>query len=430
MSPCCCSSASVEAQVHDVERVESEVPQVVVDLLAQLGGGAGVRPAAVLVATGADLRDDVQVVRVRGERLADELVGDVRAVDVGRVDVVDAELDRLAQHGDRRVVVLRRPEDAGAGELHGAVADAGELEVADAVAPAGEILECHDIHCRRPPGEQGGPDHPGDGRTRNGRRFRAYDGPMTRSNALGEYLRARRELVDPADVGLSVAGVRRTPGLRREEVATLAGISADYYLRLEQGRDRNPSAQVLEALARVFGLDATATQYLLDVIGLPAFVESRMFDVLAANRLATALSPRIRPGENRLRSMFLDEDERDLHPEWERCIGGMVAAFRTSLGAEVDDPRLAQLVGDLSLRSELFRQLWARHDVKPLVGKLMKMRHPDVGMLELRLEKLPTADSDGQLLVIYHAEPGSDSARSLALLGSLASEPSRMSSRG
>ena len=269
---------------------------------------------------------------------------------------------------------------------------------------------------------------------------------MTRSNALGEYLRARRELVDPADVGLSVAGVRRTPGLRREEVATLAGISADYYLRLEQGRDRNPSAQVLEALARVFGLDATATQYLLslstarprtpkrprrevvpagirqllDVIGLPAFVESRMFDVLAANRLASALSPRIQPGENRLRSMFLDEDERDLHPDWERTIGGMVGAFRTSLGTDVDDPRLAQLVGELSLGSELFRQLWARHDVRPLAGGLTLMRHPQVGMLELRREKLPIGDSGGQLLVIYHAEPGSDSARSLALLGSLA----------
>jgi transcriptional regulator with XRE-family HTH domain len=278
---------------------------------------------------------------------------------------------------------------------------------------------------------------------------------VTRPNALGEYLRARRELVDPADVGLTVAGVRRTPGLRREEVATLAGISADYYLRLEQGRDRNPSPQVLEALARVYGLDATATQYLLsltiarprqrrprrevvpagirqllDVIGLPAFVESRMFDVLAANRLATVLSPGIRPGENRLRSMFLDEDERDLLPDWERMIGGMVAAFRSSLGAEVDDPRLAQLVGELSLGSELFRRLWARHDVKPLVGKLLTMRHPDVGTLELRLEKLPIADSDGQLLVIYHAEPGSESARSLALLGSLASEPPRMSSRG
>jgi transcriptional regulator with XRE-family HTH domain len=277
---------------------------------------------------------------------------------------------------------------------------------------------------------------------------------VTRSNALGEYLRARRELMNPADVGLRVAGVRRTPGLRREEVATLAGISADYYLRLEQGRDRNPSPQVLEALARVFALDATATEYLLslstarprrrprrevvpvgvrlllDVIGLPAFVESRMFDVLAANELATALSPRIRPGENRLRSMILDADEQDLHPDWERFIGGMVAAFRTSLGTDVDDPRLARLVGELSLASELFRQLWARHDVKPLAGGLTRMRHPEVGMLELRREKLPIADSGGQLLVIYHAERGSETARSLALLGSPVSEPLRMSSPG
>jgi transcriptional regulator with XRE-family HTH domain len=171
---------------------------------------------------------------------------------------------------------------------------------------------------------------------------------VTRPNALGEYLRARRELVDPADAGLRVMGVRRTPGLRREEVATLAGISADYYyLRLEQGRDRNPSPQVLEALARVFGLDATATQYLLSLsaarptarkrprreivpagirqllgaLELPAFVESRLFDVLAANRLATALSPSIRPGANRLRSVFLDPAERDLIPDWERATG-------------------------------------------------------------------------------------------------------------
>jgi transcriptional regulator with XRE-family HTH domain len=269
---------------------------------------------------------------------------------------------------------------------------------------------------------------------------------MTRSNALGEYLRARRELADPADVGLRVTGVRRTPGLRREEVATLAGISADYYLRLEQGRDRNPSPQVLKALARVFGLDATATRYLLSlavvrptaprrprrevvpagiqqllsVLGLPAFVENRMFDVLAANRLATALSPAIRPGANRLRSTFLDPAERDLHLDWAQAIGGMVASFRASVGTDTDDPRIAQLVGELSLASEQFRRLWARHDVKALAGAPTRMRHPQAGLLELRREKLPIGDSDGQLLVIYHAEPGSDSASSLALLGSLA----------
>jgi transcriptional regulator with XRE-family HTH domain len=269
---------------------------------------------------------------------------------------------------------------------------------------------------------------------------------VTRSNALGEYLRARRELVDPAAAGLRVMGVRRTPGLRREEVATLAGISADYYLRLEQGRDRNPSPQVLEALATVFGLDATAREYLLslsaprptapkrprrevvpagirqllDALELPAFVESRIFDVLAANRLATALSPAIRPGANRMRSMFLDEDERDMYPDWEQAISGMVASFRASLGTDTSDPRIAQLVGELSLASEPFRRLWARHDVKPLAGGPVRLRHPQVGMMELRREKLPIGDSGGQVLAIYHAEPGSGNARSLALLGSLA----------
>ncbi|GAA3454076.1 helix-turn-helix domain-containing protein [Dactylosporangium matsuzakiense] len=276
------------------------------------------------------------------------------------------------------------------------------------------------------------------------------------TNALGEYLRARRELVDPADAGLRVVGVRRTPGLRREEVATLAGISADYYLRLEQGRDRNPSPQVLAAIARVFGLDAEATQYLmsltaarprtprrprretvaagirqlLDVIAIPGFVESRTFEVLAANRLATALSPRIVVGANRLRDTFLDPDERDLYPDWEQSIGGMVAAFRNSIGTDVTDPRIGQLVGELSLASEDFRRLWARHDVKPLTGAPLRLRHPQVGALELRREKLAIGDSQGQLLVLYHAEPGSPSERSLALLGSLSTPAPWSAERG
>ena len=269
---------------------------------------------------------------------------------------------------------------------------------------------------------------------------------MSRANTLGEYLRARRELTDPAGVGLPATGVRRTPGLRREEVATLAGISADYYLRLEQGRDRNPSAQVLTALARVFRLDATATQYLLSLsaarpsaprrprrevvpagigqllgsVGLPAFVESRMLDVLAANQLATALSPAMSAGANRLRSLFLDPAERDLYADWERATGELVASFRASIGTDVEDPRIAQLVGELSLASQEFGRLWARHDVRALAGASVRLHHPQVGPLELRREKLGIGESGGQLLVIYHAEPGSESARSLALLGSLA----------
>jgi transcriptional regulator with XRE-family HTH domain len=267
---------------------------------------------------------------------------------------------------------------------------------------------------------------------------------MTGPNTLGEYLRARRELVDPQAIGLRVAGVRRTPGLRREEVATLAGVSADYYLRLEQGRDRHPSPSVLEALARVFGLDPTATSYLLSlagataapsarprsrpsrqeivpgairqliaVVNLPAFVESRMFDVLAANPRATALSPSMRAGENRLRSMFLDPAERDLYPDWLKAIGGMIASFRASIGPDPDDPRIAQLVGELSLASEPFRKLWARHDVRNLAGGAVTMNHPEAGPLELWREKLPIGDSGGQLLVMYHAEPGSESASAL-----------------
>jgi transcriptional regulator with XRE-family HTH domain len=277
---------------------------------------------------------------------------------------------------------------------------------------------------------------------------------MNDSNALGEYLRARRELVNPADAGLPVHGHRRTPGLRREEVATLAGISADYYLRLEQGRDRNPSAPVLEGLARVLRLDSAGTQYLLglvagaptarralrrprrevvpvgirqliDTLNVPAFVEGRTFDILAANRLAGALDPAIRVGENRLRSIFLDEHQPDLLPEWDQVLGTMVASFRTSVGTDTDDPRAVQLVGELSLASDRFRQLWARHDVKELAGGVMRMRHPEVGELHLRREKLPIPGSGGQLLAIYHAEPGSDSARALDLLGSLAASEVR-----
>lgn len=261
-------------------------------------------------------------------------------------------------------------------------------------------------------------------------------------NALGEFLRARREQVDPASVGLRVTGIRRTPGLRREEVATLAGISADYYLRLEQGRDRHPSAQVLLALSRVFGLDPAATDHLLDlaeprppqvrrpsrkavpkgvlqlleVLELPAFVEDRMFDVLAANELATALSPAIRPGQNRLRSLFLDEEERALHPDWEQATAGLIASFRRSIGSGDDDPRIAQLVGELSLGSEHFRRLWARHDVRGFGGGAARMDHPRLGMLHLSREKLPIDDASGQLLVIYHAEPGSATAAALRSL--------------
>ncbi len=270
-------------------------------------------------------------------------------------------------------------------------------------------------------------------------------------NDLGEYLRARRELVTPDDVGLPSIGVRRVAGLRREEVALLAGVSADYYLRLEQGRERHPSPQVLEALARVLGLDDAATTYLLGLVGarpvrsrrrtarehvpqgvrkllaalpLPAFVEGRYFDVLASNDLALALSPRLAVGENRLRAVFLDPDEQALYPDWDDATARLVAGFRQSVGTETSDPRFVELAGQLSLASARFRELWARHDVQAREGRPMVLDHPLVGELRLNREKLGVdGGSGGLILAVYHPDAGSESAEKLAILASYAARP-------
>ncbi|MGW7259704.1 helix-turn-helix domain-containing protein [Streptomyces sp. NPDC054834] len=273
-------------------------------------------------------------------------------------------------------------------------------------------------------------------------------------NALGEFLRARRALVRPEDAGLPGGGLRRVPGLRREEVALLAGISADYYLRLEQGRDRNPSVQVLRALARVLRLDDETAEHLFglaqvrpadgrgggraagrarpretvpaSIRGLidgwprnPAYVQNRYTDVLAVNTLATALTPNYALGVNLLRAVFLDPAERELRRDWEDLTEEGVATLRARAGADVDDPRLLDLVGELSVRSERFRTLWARHDVRPRRARVSHLSHPQVGDLDLHSDKLGV-DSAGDLtLVVFHAEPGSRSAELLDILGSL-----------
>ncbi|MFI2363468.1 helix-turn-helix domain-containing protein [Promicromonospora sp. NPDC019610] len=270
---------------------------------------------------------------------------------------------------------------------------------------------------------------------------------MSRETQLSEYLRARRELVRPADVGLPEGGVRRVAGLRREEVALLAGISADYYLRLEQGRDRNPSAQVLESLARVLLLDEPATRHLLDLaapaprtrrrrprrevvpagtlrllerVGIPGYIEGRYFDVLAVNDLAQALSPTLRVGRNRLRDLFLDPTEQAMHPDWPEVAPKIVARFREAVGTDTDDERAERLVGELSLASERFRTLWARHDVNLGRPHVTHMLHPQVGELELDMEKLSIVGTDRQMVVLLHAAPDSPSGERLALLASLA----------
>lgn len=280
--------------------------------------------------------------------------------------------------------------------------------------------------------------------------FRSVGG-VSDENRLGDYLRARRALVPPESVGVPSHGVRRVRGLRREEVALLAGISTDYYLRLEQGRNQHPSVQVLEALARALQLDDDATVHLIglaaveprrrrrikrervpdtiaqliELVELPAFVEGRYFDVLAANALAAALSPNLRIGQNRMRSVFLDPAERALYPDWDQATAALVAGFRQSVGAAVDDPRFVQLVGELSLASERFCRLWARHDVARLESAPVRLDHPEVGMMTLRRDKLAVTGTEGQLLVIYHAQPGTDSGDRLVLLSSLARTSAR-----
>ena len=267
------------------------------------------------------------------------------------------------------------------------------------------------------------------------------------SNALGRYLRVRRALALPDAAGVADRGSRRVPGLRREEVAFLAGVSSDYYIRLEQGRDRHPSDQVLLAIARALQLDEDAAAYLLQLakppvsrgkrtrrpekvsdgirtlIGswplTPAYVHGTYMDILAVNTLATALCPFMTPGRNAMLDAFTEPEMRELRPDWDAMTARAVPHLRSIAGADTGDPRLAELVGDLSLRSERFRTLWARQDVKHKSTGTSLFNHPQVGPLELNYEQLLIPGSARQALVTYHAQPGSDSEERLHLLASI-----------
>ncbi|MEB8340093.1 MmyB family transcriptional regulator [Streptomyces endophyticus] len=276
---------------------------------------------------------------------------------------------------------------------------------------------------------------------------------LDRRAELSEFLRTRRARLKPEDVGLASMGRhRRVPGLRREELAQLAGVSVAYYTRLEQGNGRNVSAEVLDAIARALRLSDTehahlvhlasptrqrrkhpapkrqqqvrpALRHLLESLeGVPAYIGGARSDILAWNRMAAALfgdwGRMPRAERNWARLTFLNPDYRELFIDWDSKATDMVSYLRLYAGRNPEDPELSALVGELSVKSEEFRRLWATHDVKEKGHGVKRMRHPLVGELTLAYETLHLPDDDGQFLSVYHAEPGSASAEALRLLAS------------
>jgi transcriptional regulator with XRE-family HTH domain len=267
-------------------------------------------------------------------------------------------------------------------------------------------------------------------------------------NALGEFLRARRQLVAPDDVGLPVTTRRRGRGLRREELATLAGVSSPYYIRLEQGRDRHPSAQVVDALGRALRLDEETFAYLKRLAGqvsnglsvgdgsvrptvvllvesirdVAALLIGRYRDVLAANGLAQVLHVGYTPGQNLLRFLFLDERARERVMDWEHVAQQAVSTLRADSNVNVDDPHLRQLTDDLSRRSRQFRDLWSRHDATTFTTGQIRFNNPLVGPITLNFESFSVAGAPGQSLGIAFPNPGSADERALKRLSKIADE--------
>lgn len=276
---------------------------------------------------------------------------------------------------------------------------------------------------------------------------------MDARSEIREFLTSRRGRLKAADVGLPDYGPRRVPGLRREEVAVLAGVSVPYYTRLERGAVAGVSDSVLDALARALRLDDAERAHLFDLAravqplappprrrpskhrirpsvqmildaltGVPAILSNDRQDFLAVNALARALFVDLFDGQQRpnsARFIFLDHRARDLYPDWEPVARDVVAALRSAVGRSPDDRALSDLVGELSTRSEEFRQFWARHDVRYHVSGVKRLHHPQVGELELRYEGLDVVADSDLTIYVYTAEPGTRSAEALALLGTL-----------
>ncbi|CAM5638535.1 helix-turn-helix domain-containing protein [Streptomyces aurantiogriseus] len=280
---------------------------------------------------------------------------------------------------------------------------------------------------------------------------------LDRRAELSEFLRTRRARLKPEDVGLPDFGRhRRVPGLRREELAQLAGVSVAYYTRLEQGNGRNVSAEVLDSIARALRLTdaehahlthlakpkhkkkpaartqqarASLGQLLDQMEGVPAYIVGRRAEILAWNRMAAALFGdwgELPVAErNWARLVFLRPDYRELFVDWEQKAIDIVCALRMDAGCYPDDPRLSALVGELSVKSEDFRRLWATHDVKEKSHGVKRLKHPLVGELSLNFEGFRLLGDGEQSMVTYHADPGSPSAEALRLLASWGADATR-----
>ncbi|WP_455836452.1 helix-turn-helix domain-containing protein [Pseudarthrobacter siccitolerans] len=276
---------------------------------------------------------------------------------------------------------------------------------------------------------------------------------MGQSAEFGKFLKAMRSRLSPEDIGAGPAsGARRVPGLRREEVARLAGVSTDYYVRLEQGRNIHPSRTVLDSVSRALRLSSSehahmmdllencaasprsagqpaqgvrpALRHLLEAVGdVPAMVLGRRSDVLAGNRLAFELFtdfPALPGAERNLtRWLILDPAARELFRDWKTVAAEAAGALRLDVGRHPNDAKANHLVGELAVNSQHFRQWWAGHRVASRSAGTVRLHHPAVGDLELNFESLVLPDDPDQTLRIYSARPGSPSSDALALLGSL-----------
>jgi len=277
---------------------------------------------------------------------------------------------------------------------------------------------------------------------------------MDTRSEIRDFLTSRRARITPQDVGLKVFGPRRVPGLRREEVATLAGLSVDYYNRLERGHLAGASDSVLDALADALRLDEAERAHLEDLAradqpsarsrrraathtvrpsvhwmldsmtSAAAFAENGRLDALGANQLGRALYPAVfgqaRQPANWARFVFLDPEARSFYGDWERAAKDCVAILRSEAGRNPHDRELSDLVGELATRSEEFRGHWAAHNVRLHTKGVKRFNHPIVGALELSFNRLELSADPGLMIVAYTAEPGSRSAEAFALLASWA----------